>query len=460
MTERRRRFLLVSGLALVTSSVCGAALATTSSSAATPPTTLAPTPAATAPTPVQPTVAPPTTEAPTTLASPTTELPTTIAEATTTTAAPTTTIEAAEPAAPSVVYAANAVCDPATGETTVSWKVTNNGEAPVTITGNTEDVPLEPNPVPPLGEATATRVIEGPATDQQVTSTVTIDAGGGVVIEESDDITAAACLGPEAPPDVTFTFSVRPSVTQAAVGDTVEYVYCGQNTSTIPLQVGRIVDDRIGLIYEGGRVVAPGESVCNTDVGAPFSYVVQESDAGSVIHNNAVVTVQTQEDEPREFQQTATAEVLVPLLSAQPLTGVVAICHATNSLTNTYEQNIVSQSAVQEGGHHYNHEDDIIPPGPWAPDGRNWTAEGEALWNNGCVNIKLSPVSPAVVQASCVGGVVTAPTVTPASTTGIGYAVNPTGPFSGTQNYNVMVTATLDAGFNWGPMPAGWTQTE
>ena len=98
-----------------------------------------------------------------------------------------------------MVYAANAECDPATGETTVSWQVTNNGEAPVTITGNTEDVPLEPNPVPPFGAATATRVIDGPATDQQVTSTVTIDAGGGVVIEQSDDITAAACEGPEAP---------------------------------------------------------------------------------------------------------------------------------------------------------------------------------------------------------------------------------------------------------------------
>ncbi len=461
MTERRRRFLLVSGFALVTSSVCGAALATTSSSAATPPTTEAPTPAqptVAEPTVPEPTVAPPT-EAPTTLASPTTELPTTIAEATTTTAAPTTTIEAAEPAAPSVAYAANAVCDPATGETTVSWKVTNNGEAPVTITGNTEDVPLEPNPVPPSGEATATRDIEGPATDQQVTSTVTIDAGGGVVIEESDDITAAACQGPETPPDVTFTFSVRPSVTQAAVGDTVEYVYCGQNTSTIPLQVGRVVDDRIGLVFEGGRVVAPGEAVCNTDVGAPFSYVVDESDAGSVIHNNAVITVRTEEAEPREFQQTATAEVLVPLLSAQPLTGVVTICHETSSLTNSFEQNTVSQSAVQVGGHHYNHEGDIIPDGPWAPGGRNWDAAGQAVWNNGCGNILKSPVSPAVVPASCVGGVVTAPTVTPASTTGIGYAVNPAGPFLGTQNYNVMVTATLDAGFNWGPLPAGWTQT-
>jgi hypothetical protein len=49
--------------------------------------------------------------------------------------------------------------------------------------------------VPPFGAATATEVIDGPATDQQVTSTVTIDAGGGVVIEQSDEITAGACEG-------------------------------------------------------------------------------------------------------------------------------------------------------------------------------------------------------------------------------------------------------------------------
>ena len=126
----------------------------------------------------------------------------------------------------------------------------NNGAAPVTITGNTEDAPLEPNPVPPFGEATASHVIDGPATDQQVTSTVTIDAGAGVVIEESDDITAAACQGPEPPPDVTFTFDVTPSVSTAAVGQTVEYAYCGQNTSTIPLEVVRLVDDRLGVVIE------------------------------------------------------------------------------------------------------------------------------------------------------------------------------------------------------------------
>ena len=250
----------------------------------------------------------------------------------------------------------------------------NNGTAPVTITGNTEDAPLEPNPVPAGGEATASHVIDGPATDQQVTSTVTIDAGAGVVIEESDDITAAACEGPEPPPDVTFTFNVTPSVSTAAVGQTVEYTYCGQNTSTIPLEVVRLVDDRLGVVIElpsVETVVAPGESICNTDVGAPVSYVVQESDAGSVIIGNAVVTVQTQEDEPRPFQATAQSEVVVvPLPPATPAPLAAAknipICHATRAQTNPYINNAVDSSSINnlsKGNGHGTHVGPVWSPG-------------------------------------------------------------------------------------------------
>ena len=76
------------------------------------------------------------------------------------------------------------------------------------------------------------------------------------------------------------------------------------------------MDDRIGLIFEGDRVVAPGESICNTDVGNPVSYTVQPDDAGKVIYNHAVVTLRTQEDEPRQFQGTATSDVAVPLVAA------------------------------------------------------------------------------------------------------------------------------------------------
>ena len=177
---------------------------------------------------------------------------------------------------------------------------------------------------------------------------MTIDAGR-VVVELSDEITAGACEGPEAPPDVAFALSVTPSVSQAAVGDTVEYVYCALNTSPIPSAELRLVDDRIGVVLEGQEPIAPGASVCNTDVGAPASYVVQESDAGSVIPEQRRDHRADRGGRTVVFQQTATAEVLVPLLSAQPLTGVVTICHSTSSQTNTFTQNTVSQSAGAGG---------------------------------------------------------------------------------------------------------------
>ena len=142
----------------------------------------------------------------------------------------------------------------------------------------------------------------------------------------------------------------------AAVGQTVEYTYCGTNTSTIPLTVVRLVDDRIGVVLEGGRVVAPGESLCNTDVGAPASYVVQESDVGSVIINNAVVTVETQEEEPREFQAIAQTEVLVPVLRGL----LVQFCHAEGN--GSYQWHANSKQGLLEG--HLGHPNDIVPPLP------------------------------------------------------------------------------------------------
>ena len=98
--------------------------------------------------------------------------------------------------APPVVYSANAECDPETGQTTVSWQLINNGLTPVQIITTSAEVPLEPNPVPALGSASATMTLDGPDTDQQVATTVTIDDGSGGQIELSEDVTAAACEGP------------------------------------------------------------------------------------------------------------------------------------------------------------------------------------------------------------------------------------------------------------------------
>ena len=78
----------------------------------------------------------------------------------------------------------------------------------------------------------------------------------------------------------------------------------------------RLVDDRLGVVIElpdVETVVAPGESLCNTDLGLPVSYTVTLADLGTTITNHAVVTVRTQEAAPRVFQATATAVVDVPL---------------------------------------------------------------------------------------------------------------------------------------------------
>ncbi len=68
-----------------------------------------------------------------------------------------------------------------------------------------------------------------------------------------------------------------------------------------------------------------------------------------------------------------------------------------------------------------------------------------------------TPVNPVVVQATCSNGIVTVPTVTPATTTGITYTLSPAAPYFAGQT--VTVTATVNAGFAWpANMPAGWTR--
>jgi hypothetical protein len=65
------------------------------------------------------------------------------------------------------------------------------------------------------------------------------------------------------------------------------------------------------------------------------------------------------------------------------------------------------------------------------------------------------PVAPAVVAATCVDGAVVPPTVTLASTPGIVYTADPPGPYDGTVETVVVVTATLDAGYAWGDAATG-----
>ena len=57
------------------------------------------------------------------------------------------------------------------------------------------------------------------------------------------------------------------------------------------------------------RSCRPGETLCNTDLGLPVTYVARPADAGTMIVNNAVVTVRTVGAEPQAFQAADPAEV-------------------------------------------------------------------------------------------------------------------------------------------------------
>jgi LPXTG-motif cell wall-anchored protein len=96
------------------------------------------------------------------------------------------------------------------------------------------------------------------------------------------------------------------------VGETIEYLYCGQSTSDVPLEVIRVDDDRFGtlILPADQTVVEPGGVICNTELDLPVSLVVEATDEGTTTINHAVATVQTPDGQ--RFQLSDSAEVEVP----------------------------------------------------------------------------------------------------------------------------------------------------
>ena len=65
----------------------------------------------------------------------------------------------------------------------------------------------------------------------------------------------------------------------------------------------------------------------------------------------------------------------------------ITICHATSSKNNPYNEISVNLSSLGDGhGSSGINSDDIIPPTQDSnyPNGHNWTALGQAIWNNKC----------------------------------------------------------------------------
>lgn len=86
------------------------------------------------------------------------------------------------------------------------------------------------------------------------------------------------------------------------------------------------------------------------------------------------------------------------LTTASASPNRVTICHATGSSSNPYVLITVNENAVREGrGHNrdgHQRGEDIIPPGSYDPDGRNWTAEGQVIYRDGCLTFFIPNTLP------------------------------------------------------------------
>ena len=110
--------------------------------------------------------------------------------------------------------------------------------------------------------------------------TVTVDIARATS-EASVTVTVAACTGPAAPEDITFTFSNDANVETASISETVAYTYCGTNTSDVDVEVMQVIDDRHGIVQlDGETIVSPRETVCNTDPGVPVTHLATSAEEG------------------------------------------------------------------------------------------------------------------------------------------------------------------------------------
>lgn len=189
-----------------------------------------------------------------------------------------------------------------------------------------------------------------------------------------------------------------------------------------------------GVIYTITPANAPGD--VDVDATAAPTFILEEN---AVTHWDFTVLEQL------------SGQVNCPIITDDPPDSTdVKICHATASFQNPYVKIPPATAGVANGhdGHDgpiFNGVDDgwgdIIEPYTYNGvdyPGQNWTAEGIAIFNNGCnVVTEVVPVPPTVTDADCdVDGML----VVPADTEDITYSQDPEG--TGPGDYVVTATAT------------------
>jgi ABC-type sugar transport system substrate-binding protein len=88
------------------------------------------------------------------------------------------------------------------------------------------------------------------------------------------------------------------------------------------------------------------------------------------------------------------------LPAASASSGRITICHATGSASNPFVQITVNENAVREGRAHnrdgHQGGEDIIPPGPHDPDGRNWDVASQTVYEEGCLTFAPDILPPSL----------------------------------------------------------------
>jgi hypothetical protein len=112
----------------------------------------------------------------------------------------------------------------------------------------------------------------------------------------------------------------------------------------------------------------------------------------------------------------------------------VTICHATPPDTAAQGWNVlevdVASVGYQHQGHESEHDADIIPPyeyGDVSYPGKNWDAEGQAIWENGCQAVTPTATPTEGPTATPTEGPTATPTEGPTATPTEGPTATPTG---------------------------------
>ncbi|NPV62750.1 MAG: hypothetical protein HPY61_09000 [Methanotrichaceae archaeon] len=121
---------------------------------------------------------------------------------------------------------------------------------------------------------------------------------------QDNDVTGEAT----ASVDLTYAASMQvtkvPSVTTAAIGDTIEYKYSIKNTGTVTLNTLALTDNLLGSITLDKQTIAPGESANGT-----ASHTVVESDLPGPLTNLATVTAKDSQDNDVTGETTASVDL-------------------------------------------------------------------------------------------------------------------------------------------------------